>query len=318
MFGAQNMLHVVLGATGGIGRAVVDELILQGIPVRAINFSGKQGTLPKSVDLYAADCTDYRQLESVCQGAAVVYNCLNVEYAGWFDFFPQITKNLITLTKRTGVKIVVADNLYMYGENSIMPLSESSPMLAKDRKGQLRIGMSNLYSEAITEGSKITVGRGGDYFGPFAEKSSLGGTLFKQALTNKTINLLGNINTKHSFIYIKDFARGLVTLGTNNSANGQVFHLPCDTQIATKAFVDLTKSIAQSQSKISVIGKTRAKILSLFIPILKEVLKIWYQFEYPFYVDYSKFQKYFPGVKLTPHNQAITETLDWYRQKYNL
>jgi nucleoside-diphosphate-sugar epimerase len=318
MFGAQNRLHVVLGATGGIGRAVVDELILQGIPVRAINFSGKQGSLPKTVDLYAADCTDYRQLESVCQGASVIYNCLNVEYKDWFDFFPQITKNLISLTKRTRVKLVVADNLYMYGENSVMPLSESSPMLSKDRKGQLRMGMSNLYTEAMSEGSKITLGRGGDYFGPWAENSSLGSTLFKQALTNKTINLLGNIETKHSFIYIKDFARALVTLGLNDSANGQIFHLPSDTQITTKEFVELTKNIAQSQSKLSVINKTGARILSLFVPVLKEVIKIWYQFDHPFYTDYSKFQKYFPGVKTTPHSQAIAETLDWYRQKYNL
>jgi uncharacterized protein YbjT (DUF2867 family) len=49
-------LQVVLGATGGVGQAIVQALAAQGAQVRAVNRSGR-AQVPASVEVMAADLT---------------------------------------------------------------------------------------------------------------------------------------------------------------------------------------------------------------------------------------------------------------------
>ena len=48
---------------------------------------------------------------------------------------------------------------------------------------------------------------------------------------------------------------------------------------------------------------------------MKFAVQVLYQFDRPFIVDHSKFEKAF-GAETTPHPQAIQRTVAWYRQEY--
>ena len=76
-------LHVVLGATGGIGKAVVAELTARGHRVRAVSrgASGPHG--------FRADITTAEGATAACAGAAVVYQCAQPAYARWTAEFPD-------------------------------------------------------------------------------------------------------------------------------------------------------------------------------------------------------------------------------------
>jgi len=50
----------------------------------------------------------------------------------------------------------------------------------------------------------------------------------------------------------------------------------------------------------------------LFIPVAREVIEMLYEFEKPFVVDSSKFEKTF-GMKPTPIREAIHQTVAWYK-----
>jgi nucleoside-diphosphate-sugar epimerase len=64
--------------------------------------------------------------------------------------------------------------------------------------------------------------------------------------------------------------------------------------------------------KMSSIGRTLLWIGGLFIPEAKESLEMLYEFEQPFIVDSSKFEKIF-GMKASPMKQAIKETVAWFK-----
>ncbi|QDO89984.1 hypothetical protein FNH13_18025 [Ornithinimicrobium ciconiae] len=60
-------LHVVIGASGGTGSALVRELCKRGRRVRAVNRSG-QVDVPPGVDVVAADARDADRMREVCRG----------------------------------------------------------------------------------------------------------------------------------------------------------------------------------------------------------------------------------------------------------
>ena len=53
-------------------------------------------------------------------------------------------------------------------------------------------------------------------------------------------------------------------------------------------------------------------ILALLSPTLRAVREQQYQREAPWVVDHTKFASAF-GAQVTPHREAITTTLDWFR-----
>jgi hypothetical protein len=60
-------------------------------------------------------------------------------------------------------------------------------------------------------------------------------------------------------------------------------------------------------------GKLMMAIGGLFIPEAKETVDLMYEFDKPFIVDSSKFEKTF-GMKATPIREAIRETVNWYKR----
>jgi hypothetical protein len=47
---------------------------------------------------------------------------------------------------------------------------------------------------------------------------------------------------------------------------------------------------------------------------VRELRETAYQREHPFVMDASRFEKTFGPLSVTPHRQAVAETLDWFRR----
>ena len=60
-----NELHVVIGASGGTGSAIVRELVARGKRVRGVNRSG-HADVPSVVEMLKADATDPSSMREVC------------------------------------------------------------------------------------------------------------------------------------------------------------------------------------------------------------------------------------------------------------
>ena len=131
--------HVVLGAAGGTGSEVVDELAAGGLPVRAVTRRGADP--PDGVEPLAADVGTAEGARRACEGAAVVYHCAQPPYAKWPELFPPLTRAIIDGAAAADAKLVFADNLYLYGPPD-GPMTEDTPQRAQGRKGVTRIEMA--------------------------------------------------------------------------------------------------------------------------------------------------------------------------------
>ena len=64
---------LVTGATGRIGRLVVEELVHAGVPVRALTRRPAEARLPKAVEIVAGDFTVPESLDRSLQGVSTVF-----------------------------------------------------------------------------------------------------------------------------------------------------------------------------------------------------------------------------------------------------
>lgn len=304
-----NELNVVFGGTGGAGSAVVRELVRQGKRVRVVTRSDK-GVVPGGVERMQGDLLNLESAKAAVAGASVIYNCVNPEYTEWAELFPPLTDIMIEIASVSGAKLVFCDNLYMYGPVD-GPLREDLPAAATTKKGRVRAETAEKLLAAHRAGKiRVAIGRGSNFYGP----AMIGGDMmFGPMLAGKKVSWYASVDQPHTFTYLDDMGRGLVTLGQRDEALGQVWHIPSAEPITMRQLLTYGFEEAGHAPQIAVLNPLMLKVLGLFIPFLKESGEMRYEYEKPFVMDSSKFQRAFSGVTPTPHREAIRQTVEWFR-----
>jgi nucleoside-diphosphate-sugar epimerase len=307
------MDHVILG-TGAIGRALAEELVRRGESVRMVNRSGKMDEVPTGVEIIASDLYDPAKAREVTRGAKVVYQASQPSYNQWPEKFPLLQKAIIEGLTGSNAKLVLIENVYMYGDPHGKPMTEDTPYNAHTRKGRVRGQISTAAFAAHKEGRvRVTAARGGNFFGPWGTDSTMGARVFYPLLRGKPAQLIGRTDIPHTHTFVRDFGRALVILGERDEADGQAWHVPNDQPRMTQGnLVRLFAEEAEVEPKIKSMGRTMMAIGGLFIPEARETVEMMYEFETPFIIDSSRFEQTF-GLQATPVREAMKETVAWYR-----
>ena len=305
--------HVIFGS-GPIGRTTAEVLLAKGKSVTIVNRSEKMDEKPQGAELIAADLYDPANVRKVAEGAAVAYQCAQPAYHQWAEKFPPLQEAIIDGLTGSDTKLVLVENLYMYGEMGDKPMTEAMAYNAHTRKGRVRSKMSKAAFAAHEAGKlRVTAARGSDFFGPWGTASAMGERVFVLLLAGKKAQATGKLDLPHSYTYIRDFGRALVILGENEAADGKAWHVPNDQpRITQKEFIGIIAEEAGVEPNMSGMGKLMMSIGGFFIPAAKEMVEMMYEFDQPFIVDSSAFEETF-GMKATPLREAIRETVAWYQ-----
>jgi nucleoside-diphosphate-sugar epimerase len=307
----ENQLQVIFG-TGPLGRSIMEELVARGKRVRMVNRSGR-ADVPKGVDVVKADLLKGVGVDEAAAGASVIYQCSNPPYDKWPELFPSLQKSILNVAMRVNAKVVIGENLYMYGDTDGAPLTEDLPYLAKTRKGTVRAQMAIDALQMHRDGNvRVVIGRASDYFGPGVLASAMGERVFIPALKGKAASLLGNIDLPHTFSYIGDVGKALVTLGEHDDAFGEAWHLPSPPAISQRAMAEMIFSQLGKEPKTQAAGRWMMTFAGLFVPAAKEIVEMMYEFEKPFIMNSSKFERRF-GIPATKTEDAVRNTIEWYR-----
>jgi nucleoside-diphosphate-sugar epimerase len=307
-------VHVVFGATGAIGRAVVTELLRAGRDVRAVS---RGGQAPEGAQGAAADAADPAQAARAAAGASVIYHCASPPYTQWPELFPALTRSILNAAESSGAKLVFADNLYAYGPVD-GPLREDLPAAAHGPKGKIRAEMAARLLGAHRDGrARVAIGRASDYYGPSGTGSTAGQAVFGRILAGKRPQWTGRLDQPHTFHFLPDIARGLLVLADRREADGQVWHLPAAGPLTAQQFFDMIAETAGQPVPVhaSVASPPLLAVAGLFSPLLREMRETTYQFRAPFVIDASKFEAAFGHLEPTPHRDAVPRTVAWYRSR---
>ncbi len=308
-------LDVVLG-TGPLGRAVAEELLARGRRVRLVNRSGRLAEPPPGAGLHAADLTDPGAAATACAGAEVAYLCANVPYTEWPERWPPLAAGILEGAARAGARLVYGDNLYSYGPVD-GPLHEDLPPAATGRKGRVRARIAADFLAAHRAGRvRVTIGRASDFYGPWATASSLlGSRVIPAALAGRPAQVIGDVDVPHTFTFLRDYARGLATLGARDEALGRVWHVPSAEALTQRELLALVaEEVGSGPLRIQAAPGWLVRALGLVSPIMRELAEMLYEWKRPYVVDHSRFAGAF-GATTTPHREAVRETVAWHRAR---
>jgi nucleoside-diphosphate-sugar epimerase len=261
------------------------------------------------------DASDPAFSRQAATGASVLYQCLNPAYHRWVELFPALQAGVLAAAEANEAKLVVMENVYMYGRPHGRPLTEDHPYDAHTKKGRLRARMANELLEAHRRGVRVTIGRASDYFGPRGgAQSMLGDRVIPPALAGKPAQVLGNPDLPHTYTYIPDIGEALVLLGERDEALGQPWHLPNPETRTTRQLVELIYQHAGNSPKLRAAPTLLLRLMGVFNPTVRELVEMAYEFEEPFIVDSTKFQTKL-GMTATPIQDAIAQTVEWYQRR---
>ena len=298
--------HVVVGK-GPVGSTTARLLAEEGHEVLVLSRSGGTGT--ELVEHRAVDAGDADALTAATRGAAAVYNAVNPAYHRWVTDWPPVAAALLTAAERTGAVLVTMSNLYVYGRPT-GPMTPADPMPGTDVKGSVRTAMWRDALAAHEAGRvRVTEARAADFVGPQVPAAQ--SHLMRQVgflRRGRRAWVIGDPDARHSWAYLPDVARTLVTLGTDERAWGRAWHVPsAEPRSQREALTDLARALGAPPAKVSGLPWPVLRAVGLAVPMMREVVAIRHQWDADFVIDAAATTDTF-GLTATPWEQVVAAT----------
>jgi hypothetical protein len=184
-------------------------------------------------------------------------------------------------------------------------------------KGEIRARAAERLFKAHTRGDVVaTSGRASDFYGPGGTQTALGDFFWRRVLSGKAVYSPFRLDAIHTYHYIPDVAAGLATLGcADNDAYGGPWMLPCAPagtlrELAARVAAKLGRDITVAQ-----IPRWMLKMIAVFMPLMRQLDEMLYQWDEPFVVDDRRFRERF-RQRPTDVEEAAAATVVWAQQHY--
>ena len=295
------MLQTILGANGTIGKVLAKELLHYTHQIRLVSRHPKK--VNETDELFAADLTDATMVDKAIEGSGIVYLVIGLDYNTkvWQDKWPKLMKATINACIKHKAKLVYFDNMYLYDIRAIGHMVEDSPINPQSKKGLVRKEIAAMLMKEV-EAGKLTalIARAPDFYGPDNDRSFIMEVVYKNLLKNKRPNWFIDATKKHTFIYTPDAAKATAILGNTPEAFNQVWHLPADDKSLTgDEWVALFNKEMNTSKKVMVLPMFMLKLLGIFIPLMREMPEMMYQYDRDYFFDSSKFKSHFNFIPTT-------------------
>ena len=307
---AASGLAVVLGA-GPVGRALTEQLVEDGQPVRVVTRSGT-AAVAEGVDIVAADVSDPADVVRACADASVVYGCVGMDYRGWAERWPPMMAGMLAGAEAAEARFVFMDNCYMYGPVD-GPMREDLPLTDYGKKPATRSKITRMWQEAHHGGRvEAAAVRASDFYGPgLGRRSALGDSSVGRIAKGKSAQVVGDPDQPHSFTYVPDVARALVTVGAADDAMGQAWNVPNVPDRSMREVLGMFAAELGQDLKVQAMPKLLLNVIGLFNANLGEMKEMLYQWDRPFRVNSSKFAERF-WSNATPFEEGVAASAPSY------
>jgi nucleoside-diphosphate-sugar epimerase len=302
-------MQTILGSGGAIGTELAKALKEFTHEIRLV--SRNPVKVNATDELMQADLLNTEDVRKAVKGSSVVYVTVGFPYSAkvWKKCWPKFITDVIAACKEYNSRLVFFDNIYMYDPAYLNGMTEETPVNPSSKKGRIRAEIAQMILDEVKSG-KLTalIARSADFYGPGIKNTSmLNETVFKPLSSGKAANLMGSPDCKHSYTFTPDAAWATAILGNTDDAFNQVWHLPtAENPFTMKEWIEHIALELNVEPKFRTVPKFLVKIMGLFIPIMKEMVEMLYQYDRDYVFNSSKFEQRFDFTPL-PYLDGIAE-----------
>ena len=306
-------MHTILGS-GGIIAAELATVLREKYSKDIRLVSRNPVKIHPEDNLLPADLTDPRQCSDAIEGSEVAYLTIGLPYSAevWEELWPVVMANVIQGCRKHDCRLVFFDNIYMYDRDYLGNMAENTPVRPTSRKGKVRTKIARMLLDA-DKANEINglIARCADYYGPGIDRNSiLNETIVKNFSQGKAAQLMGPLKYRHSYTYTRDAAVGTAILGNTPEAFGEVWHLPTrNNPLTAGEWVEKVADYFGVKPKTQILTPFLASIMGAFIPIIKELKEMMYQYDRDYVFDSTKFDKRFE-FEPTSYEEGIRTMLE--------
>ena len=302
-------MQTILGANGVIAQRLSKHLIEYTQQIRQVSRNPKK--VHASDELMSADLLNFDQTAKAVAGSEIVYLLAGLKYDVnvWREQWPKLMRNVIDACKKHNSKLVFFDNVYSYGlVKGVM--TEETPFNPCSKKGEVRAKIATMLLDEVKAGNiNGMIVRGADFYGPEVLLSLTHSTVTQRLKANQGPQWIGDPKKIHTFTYTPDAGKSVAMLGNTASAFNQTWHaLTSKERITGEQYVRMACEIKGRSYKIQALPKFGVRLVSLFVPVMREFVEMMYQYENDYIFDSTKFEKSF-NLQATTYQDGIASTL---------
>ncbi len=302
-------MQTILGAGGVIGNGLANELTRYSDQIRLV--SRNPQPISGNEEIVKADLTDPAETFQAVEGSEVVYLTVGLPYNTkvWKQLWPKVMQNTIDACKKYECRLVFFDNVYMYGKVDGW-MTEETPFDPDSKKGEVRATIASMLLNEVKAGNlKALIARSADFYGPKAANSIVNAMVFDRFRQKLKPQWMGSDKVRHSFTYTPDAIKAVALLGNNGDAYNQTWHLPTHRDALTgQAFIEKVAQEFNAPAKYTLLKKWMLSMVGWFVPIIGETVEMYYQQQYEYLFDSSKFENAF-NFQPTTYDEGIKETV---------
>ena len=303
-------MQTILGANGTIGSVLTKELVSYTNKIRLVSRNPRK--VNESDELFPADLSNPAFVDQAVEGSDVVYLVVGFDYnlKVWEEKWPTLMRATINACIKHNARLVFFDNVYSYDINAIPHMTEESEYNPPSRKGAVRKQISQMLMDEVKAGKLMAlIARSADFYGPGNDKSFANEMVYKNFLKGRRANWFIDADKKHSFTYTPDAAKATALLGNTDDAYNTIWHLPTDKNTITgREFIELFSKEMKVSNKLVVMPMWMVRLAGIFVPVLKEMREMMYQYDRDYFFDSSKFDKRF-NFKTTTYQEGVRMTV---------
>lgn len=306
------MMQTILGSSGSIGFELAKNLKNYTSNIRLV--SRNPIKVNPTDQLLSVDLTSREGVFKAIYGSEITYITIGFPYKTkvWRQNWIPFIRNVIDACLEYNVKLVLFDNVYSIGGDNVNHITESSPISPISKKGEIRAEVNKMILESVKKDNlNALIARAPDFFGGTSRQNSLIMNLvYNNLLKGKKAQWLSNAKVIHTIGYVPDLAKGTAILGNTPQAYNQIWNLPTDAQKLTgEEWIHLFAKEIKTSNAYNVLPNWMLKSLGIFVPLMKELSEMNYQFDRDYFFDSSKFNNYF-NFKPTSNLEAVKQIVN--------
>ncbi|MEL7115481.1 MAG: epimerase, partial [Pseudomonadota bacterium] len=247
-------------------------------------------------------------LNDAAQGADVIVNAWNPDYADWASLVPGLTEQVIQAAEVSGATVILPGNVYVFGETAPTDFGPDSPHAATNPLGRIRIAMEERYRKS---GVQTILLRAGDFLDTRPSGNWFDRIIAAKARTG-VFTYPGAINVPHAWAYLPDLASAAVSLAEMRGRLGAFTDLGFPGYTLTgQALADTASEAVGHPLGLKQMNWLPLQVARPFWRTAKHLLEMRYLWNKPHRIDGAEFETLLPDFSATPLPDAMKAALSF-------